>query len=134
MVRVQATRLGPGFRRGKLRSTTTDSLTVAPLDATSFSVGLNEIQKLQLLRESHTARAKYTAIGLLVGAAGGAILGAATYSESKCDSSVSFCVDIFDRSTSAAMGAVLLGAVGGLAGFIAGSSPQETWIAVSLPR
>ena len=71
--------------------------------------------------------------GLLVGAAGGAILGAMTYSPSKCDSSVSFCVDLFDQGSSAAMGAVLLGGVGALVGFIAGAAPKETWVPVTIP-
>lgn len=132
-IRVQAASLGPTFRRATLRSTTRDSISLEPPHAAAFSIGLDEIKTLQVLRESHTAKAKYTTIGLLVGAAGGAILGAITYSPTKCDPSVSFCVDVFDQGSSAAMGAVLLGAAGGLVGLIAGASPKETWVPVTVP-
>ena len=133
LIRVQATGLGFAFRRGTLKSTTADSISLKPSRAGAFSIGLDQISSLQVLRESHTAKAKYTMIGLLVGAAGGAILGAMTYSPSKCDSSVSFCVDLFDQGSSAAMGAVLLGGVGALVGFIAGAAPKETWVPVTIP-
>ena len=132
-VRVLVVGLGSGVRRGTLVSTTTDSITVEPVSAGSFSVGLDQIKSLHVLSGSHTNKAKYTMVGLLVGALTGAVLGAATYSPSKCDPSVTFCVDVFDRGASAAMGAVLLGGVGGLVGLMAGASPKETWTSVSLP-
>ena len=133
LVRVKAASLGPTFRRGTLTSTTTDSITLEPSRAGRFSVGLDQITSLQVLQESHTEKAKYTLIGLLVGAAGGAILGAATYAPGKCDPSAIICIDVFDRGSTAAMGAVLLGAVGGLVGLMAGASPKETWASVPLP-
>lgn len=132
-VRVRAATLGPMFRRGTLTSATADSIVIQQPRVGRFAVGLDQITSLQVLRESHTEKAKYTMIGLLVGAAGGAILGAATYSPTKCDSSVTFCIDVFDRSSTAAMAAVLLGAVGGLVGLMAGASPKETWASVPIP-
>jgi len=133
LVRIRVATLGPSLRRGTLTSTTADSITIEPPRVGRFSVGLDQITRLEVLQESHTAKAKYTMIGLLVGAAGGALLCAATYSPSKCDPSVTFCIEVFDRSASAAMGAVLLGAVGGLVGLMAGASPKETWAPVPIP-
>ena len=68
-VRVQAMALGPSFRRGTLTSTTRDSIVIEPVRANKFSVGLDQISSLQVLTESHTEKAKYTMIGLLIGAA-----------------------------------------------------------------
>lgn len=132
-IRVKAASLGPEFRRGTLRATTADSITIAPRWSGTLSVGLDGISSLQVLTESHTAKAKYSMIGLLVGAIGGAFLGAATYSPSKCDATVTFCIDVFDRGTSTAIGAVMFGAVGGLVGLMAGAAPKETWMQVPVP-
>ena len=133
MIRVKDVRLGATFLRGTLTSTTPDSITVRSLRAREFVVGLDRINSVQVLTESHTAKARYTMIGLLVGAVGGAILGAATYSEPKCDNSVSFCIAVFDRGSTAALAAVVTGAAGALVGFIAGASPKETWVSVPVP-
>ena len=132
-VRVRASTLGPSFRRGTLASTTADSVIIQPERAGKFSVGLDQITSLQVLRESHTAKAQYTMFGLLIGAAAGAVLGAATYSPSKCNGSESFCIEVFDRGSTAALGAVTLGLVGGLVGLMAGASPKETWETVPIP-
>ena len=133
MIRVRDLSLGPTFLRGTLTSTTQDSITITSPRAGVFAVGLDHINSVQVLTESHTAKAKYTMIGLLVGVVGGAIVGAATYSEPTCDSSVSFCIAVFDRSSTAALGAVVTGAAGALIGFLAGASPKETWVSVPVP-
>ena len=132
-IRIRAASLGASFRRGTLTRTTPDSITIEPLRAGAFSVGLDQVSSVQVLTESHTAKAKYTMIGLLIGAGTGAILGAATYSPAKCDASVTFCVDVFDRGATTAVAAVALGAVGALVGLMAGASPKETWVPVSVP-
>jgi hypothetical protein len=133
MVRVRSTSLGPSFRKGTLLATTADSIWIAVPRSDALGVPIQQITSMGVFRESHTNKATYTMVGLLVGALGGALLGAATYSPSKCDPSVTFCVDVFDRGASAAMGAVVLGAVGGLVGLMAGASPKESWTPVSLP-
>lgn len=133
MVRVRSTSLGPSFHKGTLVATTADSIWIAIPRSDAQGFPIHQITSIGVLKESHTNKAKYTAVGLVVGALAGAILGAATYAPSKCDPSVSFCVDVFDQGTSTAMGAVLLGGVGGLVGLMAGASPKETWTPVSLP-
>ena len=133
IVRVRSTSLGPSFHKGTLVTTTADSIWIAGPRAEPLAVPIHQITSMGVLKESHTNKAMYTTIGLLAGALAGAVLGAATYSPNKCDPSVTFCVDVFDQGSSAAMGAVLLGAVGGLVGLMAGASPKETWTPVSLP-
>ncbi len=130
VVRVSATTLGAELRRGTLISTTSDAIVIAPKDQTAFSVPTANISKLEVMRGTHTAKAKYALIGLLIGAAGGAALGATTYSDSCTQGE--FCLD-FGRGFAAASGAVLLGAVGGLIGVLNGASPKETWVPVLVP-
>ncbi len=130
IVRVSASTVGPELRRGTLVSTTPDSLVIAPKDQRAFSVRTANISKLEVMRGTHTAKAKYALVGLLIGVAGGAALGASTYSDS-CGQA-EFCLD-FGRGFAAASGAVLLGAVGALIGTINGASPKETWVPVPLP-
>jgi len=133
MIRVRDVSLGPTFLRGTVTSTTPDSITIRSPRAGVFAVALDRINSVQVLTESHTAKAKYTMIGLLVGAVGGAIVGAATYSEPKCDSSVSFCIAVFDRGSTAAVAAAVTGAAGALVGLLAGAAPKETWVSVPVP-
>jgi hypothetical protein len=130
VVRVSGSTLGSEVRRGTLVATTPDSLVIVPKDQTAFSVHTATISKLEVMRGTHTAKAKYALVGLLIGAAGGAALGASTYSDS-CGQA-EFCLD-FGRGFAAASGAVLLGAVGALIGTINGASPKETWIPVLVP-
>ena len=132
-VRVMAESLGPTFRRATLVATTQDSIAIQPARSATISLGLDQIRSFEVLTDSHTNKAKYTMVGLLIGSLGGAVLGAATYSPSKCDASVSFCIEVFDRGTSTAVGAFVFGAIGGLVGLMAGASPKETWATVSVP-
>jgi hypothetical protein len=130
---IRVTSVGSNFRRGTLTSTTSDSITIDRPRVGRFAVGLDQVRNVEVLTESHTEKAKYTLIGLLVGAGAGALIGAVTYSPSKCDASVSFCLDVFDRSATTAIGALVFGAAGGLVGLMAGAAPKETWVSVPVP-
>ena len=131
-VRVLSPALGPSFQSGYLMSKATDTLVIRPQKGAAFSVSTNQITTLQVVRGTHTNKAKYSLIGFVLGALGGAVIGAATYSPAKCTEGT-FCIDLASRSFDTAAGAILLGGVGTLVGFVAGAVPKENWISVPLP-
>lgn len=96
------------------------------------SVGTPQITRLEVATGTHANKLKGALIGLLAGAAGGAILGAATYQRpAPCQG---FCLNIdFGRSGAAEFGAALGAVVGALAGTLIGIHQTDTWTPVAVP-
>ncbi|HJQ12568.1 MAG TPA: hypothetical protein VJ840_16160 [Gemmatimonadaceae bacterium] len=130
-VRIVAVGIGDRARVGTLVSTSPDTLVVNERKSTAFTVAAPDVVRLEVSRGTRTYRAKGTLIGLLAGAAGGALLGTATYSPAKCTTG-EWCLDM-GQEFAAAGGAVLGAIVGTLVGYSIGASPRDIWEAVPLP-
>ena len=130
-VRVVAVGIGERARTGTLVSTSPDTLVVNEPRNAAFTVAATDVVKLDVSRGKRTHRAKGALIGLLAGAAGGALLGTATYSPPKCTTG-DWCFD-FGQEFAASAGALLGGIVGTLVGYSIGASPRDIWEPVSVP-
>jgi hypothetical protein len=97
----------------------------------SLAIGFVHVGRLDIGRGRHARPFTGLGLGFLVGAAAGAIAGAATYQKPACTND-SFCLD-FGVGANVAGGAVLGGAGGALVGLIAGAFIHaERWRTVSL--
>jgi len=132
-VRVVSIALGRGYRTGSLQSSTADSLVIRGQDVGSFSVATQRIDKLEVSSGTHTRKVKGALFGFVIGALGGAAIGAATYKPKKCPGVPGWCNEIFGQGFSTAFGAMLGAIPGTLMGLIVGSSPTDTWVPVKLP-
>jgi hypothetical protein len=95
----------------------------------SVALKPSEITMIEVSTGTHTAKAKWAAIGFLVGAAAGAGIGSATYKQ--CRDSFACIGDIGGRSGSVALGAIAGALCGGVAGALWGTRRHETWAPVS---
>ena len=149
-VRIEVTPVHGKSQRGTLISLKTDSLFYAPdrsasadgLTKNSVVLGLVDVRTVRVSR-GRSALAGALSKGLLgtgIGILSGAILGAASYSESKptCAANSYFCIGcivICSRGQAAGLGGVLGGGVGLVAGSIYGATHgNERWESVDLPR
>jgi hypothetical protein len=128
--RIQAPPLGVGRHVGTIESVTGDTLQFRAADA-GFSVPLkpSDITVIEYSAGTHTAKAKWAAIGFLAGAAVGAGIGSATYTP--CKDSFRCIGDIGGRQGSMAVGAVAGALVGGVVGVLVGARHHETWVPAS---
>ena len=133
-VRVLSSALGPRFRTGILESATTDFVRIRPQAAEPVTLATPDIKRLDVSRGTYTRKAAGALLGLTLGALGGAVLAAATYSPPRCDSNYDgWCMEFFDRGATAMLGGALGGLVGTIAGLIVGASPRDHWVPVSIP-
>jgi hypothetical protein len=132
-VRIESPVLGGGLHKGNVAAATADTLVFQPAarEAGPFSIATPNIARLEVVTGQHSQKAKGAMVGFLVGAAAGAVLGAATYQKPDC---TGFCVYPDSRSFDAFVGGVLLGGVGAIVGAVMGSHPTETWTPVAIPR
>ena len=127
--RILSPVLGGERRVGTVESVTGDTLRFRPAEGFSVSLKPSEITMIEISTGTHTAKAKWAAIGFLAGAAAGAGIAAATYKP--CRDSFACIGDIGGRSGSIGFGA-LAGALPGLAaGTLWGARRLETWVPVS---
>lgn len=128
--RIQSPVLGVGRHVGTIESAAGDTLQFRLAEG-GFSVPLksSDITAIEVSGGTHTAKAKWAAIGIVAGAAIGAVIGSATYTP--CKNSFACIGDIGGRSGSVAVGAVAGALVGGVAGALLGTRRQESWIPVS---
>jgi hypothetical protein len=127
--RIVSPALGVGRQVGTIESVIGDTLKFRREDgAGSVSLKPSEITMIEVSAGTHTAKAKWAAIGLLAGAAAGAGIGAATYKP--CKDSFACIGDIGGRSGSIALGAILGALSGGIAGTLWGTQRRETWTPV----
>ena len=127
--RILSPVLGGERRVGTVESVTGDTLRFRPAEGFSVSLKPSDITRIDVSTGTHTAKAKWAAIGFLVGAAAGAGIGSATYKQ--CRDSFACIGDIGGRSGSVALGAVFGGLLGGAAGTLWGTRRLETWVPVS---
>ena len=115
---------------GKITAVRGDTL---QFDSEEFGVSLlpSMITSIDVSAGTHTSKAKWAAIGLVVGAAAGAAIGSATYTP--CRDSFKCIGDIGGRKGNVAIGAVFGALSGGIAGALLGALRRETWVPVSLP-
>jgi len=125
--RVRVSHPFVGTRTGMFVALTPDTLEMRlGADSASIHLPLVEVTRLEvsLGKQRHMNDA---AVGLVVGAAVGALAGYAT-GESDCSHEF-FC---FDRNATALIGAVGFGGVGGIIGLVKGVIPTESWERVPL--
>lgn len=107
---------------------TSDSMSIlAPGSSQSVRVGLRDATRVEVSTGVNRAKGAliYGLVGLGLGAAGGAALGAATPNNS------SGCFPMCGRGASAYIGGVVLGLIGGIGGVVGGASKGwEGWRAV----
>jgi hypothetical protein len=130
-VRIAAPVFGTGKQIGTVVSVTRDTLVLRQGASTmNRSVATSDITTMEVSWEKHTHKAKGALWGLLIGAAGGAIAGYATYSEPKC---VDWgCILPYfgpsSKQGSAVYGGVLGGIVGTLVGTLVGQYATDVWV------
>jgi hypothetical protein len=132
-VRITSPAFGLYPRVGMLVSTAADTLFVrhSKKDST-LAIAVPNIARLEVARGTHTRKAKGALIGFLIGGLAGAAIGSASYKPTTCGGD-GFCFDFGPEFGVAVLGVVGAG-VGALIGTIAGSSPTDTWVRVSVPR
>jgi hypothetical protein len=128
-VRIMSPVLGDRQQVGIAASATADTLSFRPEAGGTFNIATPNIAKMDLAVGSHTRKARGAGIGFLVGAAVGAALGAASFKECQ-----GFCIMPDTRGFDAALGGVLLGAVGAVVGTMAGARHMDTWVPVAVPH
>jgi hypothetical protein len=131
--------LGADRTDGVIEGVTGDTLQFRRVGAaTAVTLRPNEITKLEVPTGTHTAKAKWFAIGLVAGAAMGGFVGAGSYTPPPC-ADVLTCIagasveTATGRSAAAAAGGLLGAVTGGLAGLWWGNRPRQTWTAVPVP-
>ena len=129
--RILSPVLGGERRVGTIESVTGDTLQFRGDGFNSVSLKPSQITRIELSAGTHhTAKAKWAAIGLLVGAGAGAAVGSATYKP--CRDSFACIGDIGGRKGQIAGGALVGALVGGIAGALWGASGRETWVPLRL--
>lgn len=112
---------------GRLIAVTRDTLLVRTAAADSIAVPLSEVRRLDVSTGRYRPILKGMGLGFLIGAATGALIGAADG-----DDDAGFIA--FSAGEKAALGAVLFGGLGTVAGGLVGAaSPTDRWTQVS-PR
>jgi hypothetical protein len=127
-----------GEQEGIAVVVTNDSLVLRVADDSAHEpIPLAQITKLDVSTGAYSRKGALSAVGFLVGAGVGAILGAAAYPKPTCDRRVQTCFDNIagpgSRRGSAILGGALLGLVGAAVGAMVGAEPRYTWAPVSLP-
>ena len=125
--RVRVTHPDEGTRVGTALALTDDLLFVRWADGSdTVGVSLAEVTRLEVSMGRHKYRAlKCAGMGLVAGAAVGALAGAASYGNSD---------SFIGKGAFAAGGAFVLGSLGGLIGLVSGVVRSETWHELPLDR
>jgi hypothetical protein len=128
-VRIESPVFGGETQVGTIESVTGDTLHFRRADGASRSLTPSEITMIEVSTGTHTAKAKWAAIGFLAGAAAGAGIAAATYTP--CRDSFACISDIGGRKGSIGLGAIFGALSGGVVGALWGTRRHETWTPVS---
>jgi len=132
-VRILSAALGDRFQTGTLVSTRVDTVMFRLAGSSApFTITTPNIVKLEVARGRHQQKAKGALIGLLFGAAGGALMASATYKRTDCSN---FCFFETTRGEDAAIGGALGGIAGALIGtLVGGLIGTDTWVPVAVPH
>lgn len=114
---------------GTIESVTDDAVQFRAEGVSSVSLKPSQITMIEVSSGTHTAKAKWAAIGFIAGAAAGAAIGSATYTP--CRDSFACIGDIGGRKGSIGFGALVGALTGGIAGTLWGARRHETWTPVS---
>jgi len=130
-IRILSPVLGDQLQAGTLTWTRGDTVGFRPSRGeTQFTIATPNIVRLEAVHGTHQRKAKGALIGLLAGAAVGAVLGAASYKP--CEG---FCFFDDTRESDAAIAGALGGILGSVLGTLVGAIvPTDTWVGVAVPR
>jgi hypothetical protein len=132
-VRVLSAVLGDRAQTGSVVSATSDTLLFLPAkQSVATALSTPNIARIEVARGTHTRKLQGAALGLLAGAAAGAIWASAAYKAPKCQPNT-FCLDIWGQGGDTVAGGVLGGLVGVVVGMIVGDRPTDTWVPVAVP-
>lgn len=132
-VRVLSAVLGDEQQTGRVVSATPDTLVFLPAkQSASTALSTPNIARIEVATGTHTNKLKGALLGLLAGAAAGAIYGSASYTPPKCDATT-WCLGIWGRQDNTVAGGVLGSLLGILTGTIVGSRESDTWVPVAVP-
>jgi hypothetical protein len=125
--RVRVTHPAEGTRVGTALAITEDQLFVRWADGSdTVGVPLAEVTRLDVSAGRSRYRAlRYAGVGLVAGAALGAMAGAAAYNDRD---------SFFGRGAFTAEGAIMLGGLGGVIGLVSGALRSDPWQEVPLRR
>ena len=124
--RIASPAVGVERQIGTIESVSTDTLKFRLADdGNLISIKPSEIKSIEVSAGTHTAKAKWAAIGFLVGAGAGAGIASATYKQ--CRDSFKCIGDIGGRKGSVGMGAIAGALAGGMAGVLWGARRHEDW-------
>ena len=137
-VRVLSPMLGDNKQVGVAVSATRDTLSFRREKQPAYtSLSTSDIRQLDISEGTHTRRLNGGLIGFLVGAAGGAAIGAATHKDPPPCADIITCV-VFgplktSRSSEAILGGIAGGLLGGIVGTLVGGRAVDTWVPVAVP-
>lgn len=138
-VRVLSPALGDKQQVGVVVSATRDTLSFRSGNQPAYtSISTSDIRQLDISQGTHTRRLNGGLIGFLVGAAGGAAIGAATHKDPPpCTDFINCGLGILSLNTSrsgdAILGATLGGVLGAIVGTLVGARAVDTWVPVAVP-
>ncbi|MFL5483808.1 MAG: hypothetical protein ACJ8AK_16635 [Gemmatimonadaceae bacterium] len=133
--RVLAPSLGIEKRSGIIESARGDTVQFRRPEGLT-SLAPSDITRIDILTGTHRETGKWTGIGFLVGAVGGAAIGVLTYKKPGpyCSTGYGFCIERSNDKGAAGGAGALLGLVGGsIIGAIYGHHLRETWTQLPLP-
>ena len=130
-VRVRVVSPAAGTVTGRVTAVQGDEFLVArDRLADTVRLSANQLASLDLSVGRHKRRWRGAGLGLLGGAALGAVIGAATYQKPDCSGEAYFC-DL-GRGFDASFGAVVFGGVGAVTGALVGAGSADDWKPLSL--
>jgi hypothetical protein len=132
-VSVSSPILGDNKQVGVVVPATRDALSFRSGTKPAYtSIGTSDIRQIEISEGTHSRRLNKVLIGFLVGAAGGAVIGAAVHRDrSPCLDAL--CVTSHSRSEDALIGATAGGVLGAIVGAIVGGRSADTRVPIAVP-
>jgi hypothetical protein len=137
MVGIKARVIAPSFgvekRPGVIESVRGDTVQFRAAAGVT-SLAPSDITRLEVLSGTHRETGKWTAIGFVAGALGGAAIGALSYKHKGAYCQDFICIPRDNSKSADAAAGALLGLVGGsVIGAVYGHRLRETWTEFPLP-
>jgi hypothetical protein len=132
-VRILSPALGWRPKTGSVVSATSDTLVFLPAkQSISTALATPKIAAIEVARGTRTHKLQGAMLGLLAGAAAGAIISSATYKPPKCAADT-WCFDVLGQGGETAIGGMLGGLLGILVGSVVGNRETDNWVPVQVP-